>query len=400
MPTPGSGSLRGTVLLPHADTVEVRRDAVVHWRDGRVVAVTEPRGDEPDAGLLLPGFVDLHCHWPQAHVRGQFSGQLLPWLRESIWPAEALFADVESARERARTFLREAIASGTCAGLLFGPPFLAASLAFLDLAPHGFFDGPALMEANGPDVLLRPVIQTLAGLHLAPEAVRQRLVVSPRFAPSLTHEGLLLCGRAVEDLGLPVQSHVSENEEEIAWVRDLFPDALDYVDVYDRAGLLGPRTILAHAVHLSDRELARLAQTGTVVAHCPTSNDALQSGRMPLERLRSHGVAWVLATDVGAGPRLSLLDVMRAFLQTHQGHTQVTAAEALIAATRRPGAFLAALDGELTGLGTLEPGAPAHLVALPRPDGADDAEGLLRAVLEHPPQAFETLPTRVVLWGT
>lgn len=408
--SPGSsGHLRGTVLLPDAHGhVHCLPDATIAWQDGHIASVTpqqpaaldSPALAAPDL-LLVPGLVDLHCHWPQAHVRGAFSGQLLPWLRESIWPAEAQFVDPALAAERGRAFLQDAVRAGTCAGLLFGPPFVAASATFLAMAPLGFFEGPALMEVNGPEALLRPAHHTLADLAalVTAEEGPGRVVISPRFAPNLSEEGLAAAGRLHQALGLLAQSHLSENLDEIAWVRALFPQALDYTDVYDRAGLLGPRTVMAHGVHLSDRELDRLAATGTVIAHCPTSNEALGSGRMPLERLRSHGVRWVLATDVGAGPKLSQLDVLAAFLHVHANHCEVSASEGLAHSTAIPGAFLAEHDPRLAGLGTFDVGAPAHVVAFRRPPGPAEAEGLLRKLAETQRDRLETLPVAVVLWG-
>jgi guanine deaminase len=399
-----AGSLRGAVLNPAADgRLQVWPCAEVRWVGGRISEVVACDG--PADRVLLPGFVDLHCHWPQSHVRGQFGGQLLPWLRGAIWPAEAAFADPSVASARAEAFLAELLRAGTCAGLLFGPPFLDASLTLLERAPRGFFDGPALMECNAPDALLAPVASTLDQLATVAPEVRRRLVVSPRFAPNVTAAGLDACGQVATRWRLAVQSHLSENLDEVAWVRALFPEALDYTDVYDRSGLLGPRTVMAHGIHLSERELARLAATGTWVAHCPTSNEALQSGRMPLERLRAAGVSWVLATDIGAGPLLSQLDAMRAFVEIHRGFADATATEALARATVLPGQFLAQLDPACAGLGTLTPDAPAHVVALPLPPGhagprtSDDAEALLRAMLHSPRANLETLPCEVVCWG-
>jgi guanine deaminase len=141
-----------------------------------------------------------------------------------------------------------------------------------------------------------------------------------------------------------------------------------------------------------------LAETGTWIAHCPTSNEALGSGRMPLERLREHGVRWVLATDVGAGPHLSLLDVVRAFLQVHEGKAETTAAEALCRATAIPGGFLSACDPDLAGLGTFGPGAPAHLVAFARPEG-DGPDALVRALACIDRKAMDRAPVEVVHWG-
>ncbi len=342
----------------------------------------------------MPGFVDLHIHWPQAHVRGRFAGALLPWLRESIWPAEAEFASEDVALRRAREFMAAAQRAGTCAGLFFGAPFAQASRAFAQVAPPGWLEGPALMEVNAPEALLRPATQLLADLEAHGPV---GFAVTPRFAPNLSEAGLAACGAVAARLKAPIQSHISENVDEVAWVGQLFPHAVDYLDVYDRAGLLGPRSVLAHGIHLSDRELARLAATGTRIAHCPTSNVALGSGRMPLERLRAAGVNWVLASDVGAGPRLSLLDAMAAFVQVHQGFADSTAAEALCRATAIPGQWLSQFDPQLAGLGTLAVGAPAHVVALPRL--GDGVTGALAGYLAKPSELLETLPNKVWCWG-
>ncbi len=391
------GAVRGAALLPQSDgTVAFLPHAELAWEHGRFTVVRALTTPLPaDAPLLLPGFVDLHCHWPQAHVRGQFAGQLLPWLREAIWPAEAAFRDLAVARQRAQAFVAAITRAGTCAGLFFGPPFAEATPVFLAQAPHGFLEGPAIMSQNAPDALLRPAQATL---DLLQALHSQRVAITPRFAPSVDAAGLAACGTLAQATGWPVQSHLAENLDELAWVRQLFPQAVDYTDVYDQAGLLGPRTVLAHGVHLPDRALARLAASGTLIAHCPTSNEALGSGRMPLERLRAAGVPWVLATDVGAGPKLSQLHVMQRFLAIHAGHAPVSATEALARATAIPGAWLAQFDPGLSGLGTLAVGAPAHIVALPRPDGAAP-EPLLQALLDRPAATLEQLPTQVTLWG-
>ncbi len=395
-------SIRGVLLRPHRDGTVTRQCGVIALRDGRITAVED---DATATGpLLLPGLVDLHIHWPQGHVRGAFTGQLLPWLRESIWPAEAAFSDPRKAQRHGATFMRELHAAGTCSALLFGPPFLDATVALLAAtAQPDIIDGPAIMEINAIESLQSSATTVLAAISALPIELRDRVAISPRFAPNMTAAGLAACAATALEHNLLVQSHVSENQAEIAWVRELFPEAIDYLDVYDRAGLLGPRTILAHGIHLSDRELARCAATGTVIAHCPSSNQALMSGRMPLERLRQHGVNWVLATDVGAGPKLSQLDAIKSFMEVHtNAGVTVTASEALARASVIAGAFLSARDERLVGLGGLEPGAPAHVVALDMPTGCsakDSAEALLRAVLSNRSADFESLPRRVIRWG-
>lgn len=403
------GCVTGALLAPQADGSVVRNDRTLRWSGGRFCGWDESDGATAAADVLIvPGFIDLHVHWPQGHVRGAFSGQLLPWLRDCIWPAEAGFGDALEATTRAHAFANDLLRAGTTTALTFGPPYLSASLqAGLKLFAY---DGPALMEVNAPEDMCTPATEVLEKIAALSDAVitntgfrRRQVVISPRFAPSMTREGLAACGAFSREHDLLVQSHVSENLDEVKWVQELFPEASDYTDVYDRAGLLGPRTVLAHGIHLSDRELARLAETGTVIAHCPTSNEALQSGRMPLERYRDFGVNWVLATDVGAGPLVSQLHVMAAFLAQHEAAgVAVTAAEALFRATRQPGAFLAHHDAENAGLGTLDEGASADLVTYAMPEDArpdDDAEALLRKLVAADPSTLEKLPLKVVRSG-
>jgi guanine deaminase len=207
-----------------------------------------------------------------------------------------------------------------------------------------------------------------------------RLVVSPRFALSCDDRTLAALGAFAERHGLLVQTHLGENEDEVAGVRAQFPSARDYLDVYERAGLLGPRTLLGHVIHVSDDELRRIAVAKAVVVHCPTSNRALGSGRMPLERLRDAGVRWVLGSDVGAGPNFCMLDVISEALAQHTGLAPLTAAECLHRATLGRAAVAAGRTESNVPCGA-RPGAlvvarPAGL-DLHRPDGDAWLEALL-----------------------
>ena len=215
--------------------------------------------------------------------------------------------------------------------------------------------------------------------------------VTPRFAVSCTAELLRDSAALAADLGCWWQSHVSEDRAEIAEVGRLFPDARDYVDVYDRAGALGPRSILAHAIHLSPREEARLAATGTRIAHCPTSNLFIGAGLMPLAGRLAAGLSVGLGSDVSGGAELSLFGVMRTGAYTQQALRSVSAGDP--AATARPALGpldwlrLATLDGaRALGLddrvGSIEPGKEADLIVVDpgatAPLGPDmDAAGLL-----------------------
>jgi guanine deaminase len=194
---------------------------------------------------------------------------------------------------------------------------------------------------------------------------------------STSPELLAAAGELARRHAAPVMTHLAENEQEVALVRDLFPGDRSYTAVYARAGLLTPLTIVAHAIHLDDEDWRTLARTNTAVAHCPTANQALASGRLPLERLRAQGVRYALATDVGAGPSLSLWHVMDAFLTVHRGHAAVTAAEAFYRAT--------AAGAEILGLaGGIAPGRPADLAVFRRPAAAVVTEAAAKGVAKGP----------------
>ncbi len=287
----------------------------------------EPRparaGDpDPVEGVIVPAFADWHFHWVQAGIAGRADSDLLTWLRTVAWPEEVRLADPAARSDALDDALRQLADAGTLAGSAYGSPQLASAIEFLAAAPATFLCGPAVMTRGPPDELVGP-------LPPAPEvpALRERFVVTPRFALSCTAEDLAELGRRAAAWGTVVQTHLSENPAEVAEVARRFSSARDYTDVYDRAGLLGPRTLLGHVIHVSDRELERIAAAGAIAVHCPTSNRALGSGRMPLERLREHGVRWTLGSDVGAGPHFCMLDVMAEALRQHAGFAPITSTE-------------------------------------------------------------------------
>ncbi len=274
--------------------------------------------------LLLPGLVDLHAHLPQLPNAGVGAGMdLLAWLERYIFPLERRFADADAAERLAPAAYRALAAAGTTTAVLYGSVF-AASLdaAFRIAAEHGLrvvlgkvmmdritydesIERPAILERS-----LRESADLCARWHLA-EGGRLRYAFTPRFAVSCSFEMLRESAALAASSGAYWQTHVSEDRGEVASVGRLFPDALDYVDVYDRAGGLGPRAVLAHAIHLSDRELGRLVETGSRVAHCPSSNLFLASGVMPLARYLEAGLCVGLGSDVAGGPDLSIFSAMR-----------------------------------------------------------------------------------------
>lgn len=392
--------IRGAVLWP----VGPRR--VVFLRDGTIeAAATSPRAARPgdpdrESGLVLPGFGDWHFHWVQRGIAGVGGRPLLEWLRETAWPAERRYSDPAECGRGAADAVAALASAGTAAGAAYGSPHAASADAFLAAAPRGFLCGPAVMTEGEPPDLVRPVARWLDDLGALVRAHGDRVAVAPRFALSVGAPGLAALGRFARDHGLAVTTHLSEHPDEVAAVARRFPRARDYLDVYERAGLVGPRTLLGHGIHLGDGELSRIAAAGAAIVHCPTSNRALGSGRMPVERLRSAGVRWVLGSDVGAGPHLDLLDVIVGALDAHAGRAPVTAAELFHRATLGAGAVLA---GRTEGETAAEdrPGALVVATDAPLPDDDGDAAGerALEALLAVHRGGRRFRVRRIAEWG-
>jgi guanine deaminase len=274
--------------------------------------------------LVLPGMVDLHVHLPQLPNAGVGAGlDLLTWLRTYIFPLERAF-DEEAAERLAPLAFRAFAAAGTTTAVMYGAVFQPSlDAAFRAAEAHGIraVIGKVMMDrgsyddtlssARVLDTSLRQSADLCARWHLRDEG-RLRYAFTPRFALSCGPDMLRRSAELARETGAYWQTHVAEDRNEIREVAQAFPDAIDYLDVYDRAGGLGPRTILAHAIHLSPREIARVAATDSVIAHCPASNLFLASGAMPLARYRAAGIRVGLGSDVAAGPELSIFANMRA----------------------------------------------------------------------------------------
>ncbi|MFZ5425672.1 MAG: guanine deaminase [Thermodesulfobacteriota bacterium] len=301
-------------------------DGILLVEDGRV-AGTGPAGamlerlpegaPVVDHGrrIIMPGFIDAHCHAPQTGAMASYGEQLLEWLQDYIFPAEAAFADPEHARRAYRFFLDELLRNGTTTAMAYSTSHAsAADILFEEALGRSmrFITGKTMMDRNAPDNILDTARSGYEESRALMEKWHGRgrlgYAVTPRFAPTSTPEQLEAAGRLLAEVpGLRMQTHLSENRDELDWVKRLFPQARDYLDVYDRFGLLGPGSVFGHCIHLSDRELDRMAGTGSVACWCPTSNLFLGSGMFDLARARRHGVRVAIATDVGAGTSLSML---------------------------------------------------------------------------------------------
>lgn len=306
--------LAGGVLRAEQCALAVH-DGVITFRG----SLAEAQHRHPEAevigieGLLLPGFVDTHVHYPQPRIIGGLGMPLLEWLDRCALPEEARMADLAYAQSVAGEFVAGLIGAGTTTALVFGSHYAAATDALFATAHRkGVRMTAGLVVADQElraDLLTTPerAACEASGLVEAWHGKgKLRYAVTPRFALSSTPELLESCRGTLEGTpGVFFTSHVNENPTEIAVVAGLFPDASSYSDVYDRHGLLGSRSLLAHNVHPTDAELSRLAASGTAVAHCPSSNSSLGSGLFPLRRHVEAGVRVSLGSDVGAGTGFS-----------------------------------------------------------------------------------------------
>ena len=334
-------AIRGRILTPlAAGGTRHEPDGVLEVdEDGRISAVTEfgewgrrarapadrPRSTPVDLRpwVVLPGMVDLHAHLPQYPNAGLGAGSgLLPWLEPYVLPLERGF-DEAAADALAPAVFRAMAAAGTTTAVVHGAIFEPSlDATFRAAEAHGLrgIIGKVMMDrvtydrltpAQALEISLRQSADLCERWH-GRDGGRLAYAFTPRFAVACSAEMLRESAALAQHYGAYWQSHISEDAAEIAEVRRLFPDARDYLDVYDRAGALGPRTILAHAIHLSDREVARLVESGSRVAHCPASNLFLAGGLMPLARYLDAGISVGLGSDVAGGPELSVFSVMRA----------------------------------------------------------------------------------------
>jgi len=318
--------------------------------------------------LIVPGFVDTHVHYPQIGQIAAHGEQLLEWLQRHIFPEEKRFADRAHADAVADFFLGELLRNGTTSALVF-PTVHAHSVDALFEAALArdmrLFSGKVLMDL-GPEGLRDDVEQARADCEalIARWRGRGRLgyAVTPRFAPTSSHEQLAMAGDLLAaHPDVLMHTHLSENVGEIAFVREKHPEALNYLDVYDRFGLVGGRSVFAHGIHLSDGECARLAEAGSAIAFCPTSNLFLGSGLFDLAKVAGAGVRVGLGSDVGAGTTLSLLHTQGIAYQVCQMRgTSLDPMRALYIATASGAAALGVADR----IGALEAGQEADFVVL------------------------------------
>ncbi len=303
-------------------------DGALVVKDGKVKKAGRYEGiraEFPDAELIdytgrliMPGFIDTHIHFPQSEMIGMFGQQLNEWLNRYTFPMEQLYASPAYADRMAVQFVQELFRNGTTTCVAYASVHPHAVESLFKVAEQYkmcMLTGKVLMNRNVPEVLQDTTeegeIETCRLIEQWHQKGRNRYVITPRFAITSTPDQLRSAGRIYQAYPeVYMQTHISENKEEVKTVLELFPDCQDYLEIYEKAGIIGERTILGHGVHLSDSELERMASAGAMLSHCPTSNSFLGSGLFSMERANRLGTINVIATDVAGGTSFSMFKTM------------------------------------------------------------------------------------------
>ncbi len=377
-------AFRGT-LVDFTGDPRARPDALRHVEDGllvvdqgRVVSAG-PYRDLPNVDtvdlrgrLLMPGFVDAHVHSAQTDVIASHGEHLLDWLERHTFPAEARFADAAHAREASAFFLEELLRHGTTTAAVFPsvhPESVEAFFAAAEKKNVRMAAGKVMMDRHCP----QGVRDEAESSYRDSEALIRRwhgrgrlaYAVTPRFAPTSSERQLELAGRLVQDHdGVLLQTHLSESDEEVRWVRELFPWAGNYLEVYERYGMIRPGALFAHCLHLDAGEWEKLAGAGAAAVHCPSSNLFLGSGLFDFAAARKVGAALALGSDVGGGTSFSMLRTMHdAYKVARMRRAPFDARDAFYLATLGGAAAL----GLEERIGSFQPGREADFIVL-RPD--------------------------------
>jgi len=396
--------LRGRLLTFHREPADGEdsgaytylEDGALLIRDGQIArrgAFCEVARDARDTRvidhrpmLMMAGFIDTHIHFPQVQVIASWGAQLLDWLNTYTFPEEARFCDAAHAARMATAFLDQLLAHGTTTAVAFCSVHRGSADAFFAEAARrnmAMLGGKVLMDRNAPDALLDTpqsgYDDSTALIGKWHGTGRSRYVISPRFAITSSPEQLEMAGTlARENPDCPIQTHLSENHDEIAYTARLYPGSRDYLDVYESHGLLRANTLLGHALHLAPREIDALAATGAHPVFCPTSNLFLGSGLFDRAGLDSRGILSGIATDVGAGTSYSMLRTLGEGYKVLQLQGQsLHPLQAFDWATRGNAAVLGMVDR----IGTLDEGTAADIVVLD--SRATDAMALRMDRAEH-----------------
>lgn len=354
-------------------------DGLLTLRDGKVVSleswqIAEGRVDptrvtDLRGKLIVPGFIDTHIHYPQTEMIGAFGEQLLEWLNQYTFPVESQYHCPDHAAKMSAFFLHQLLSNGTTTALVFGTVHKQSVDSLFSAAQQldmRLIAGKVMMDRNAPEYLTETPEESYQHTRELIERWHQRgrlsYALTPRFAPTSSPELLEKVRQLREEFpDVWMHTHLSENQQEIAWVKALFPERAGYLDVYHHHQLTGKRSVFAHCLHLEDQEWQCLHDTDSSIAFCPTSNLFLGSGLFNIKRCWQQGVRMGIGTDVGAGTTFNLLQTLgEAYKVGQLQQYKLSACEAFYHATLG-GAHALDLDDVI---GNFNPGKEADFVVL------------------------------------
>ncbi|MGE4170554.1 MAG: guanine deaminase [Candidatus Margulisiibacteriota bacterium] len=319
----------GVIALTAAGTiaaVAVYQDKIPFKQIEATFGISSDAIIDHSACLTLPGFIDAHTHPSQYGFCGTHHGvPLLDWLSTKTYPEEAHFRDVNHAKTVYKKAVARFLSCGTTTAVYCPTRHKKATLALCEIvqdAGQRAYIGKINMDCRSPQALQETTETSLAET----EEVLQDMthyplafpILSPRFAGACTPDLMAKLGLLAKTHSLPIQTHLAENQDEVAWMKTIFPQAKHYTDIYAQAGLLTPKTLLAHGIYLGDDELHLIAEAGSSIVHCPNSNASLRSGSLNVRRVLDAGITVALGTDVAGGYSPSMLDALRNALATSQ----------------------------------------------------------------------------------
>jgi len=375
--------LKGNIIFTkEKNQFEIYEHGYIVVENGKVILVTNELPvmykdipvDDMEDQLIIPGFVDLHVHAPQWLNTGiGYSKELIPWLNEYTFPLESAFIDLEFAEEHYKDFIHDLWEVGTTRACIFATRHKPATKLLIKLLKEsglGAYVGKVNMDRNSSSELIETTEQSIAdtiellqedsslygkqtsntndSTPVSPNDLPLvQYILTPRFVPSTTPTLMQALGEIAQKYQLPVQSHLSENRGEVAWVKELHPDIPSFTEVYDFYGLLQPsRTIMAHCIYNTDTEVKLLKRKNIFVAHCPQSNFNLTSGIMPLRKYLNDKISIGLGSDVGGGHVLNMtqhiiasINASKMYYVDHQEYAPITISEAFYLATKGGGSF-------------------------------------------------------------
>lgn len=414
---PAPFAIRGRTLAFRGDpfavapeeAVSSEEDGAVVIADGRIVEVGPAhevlarrpgmRVEAYDGALVMAGFVDSHAHYPQMEIIGSYGEQLLEWLETYTFPTEIRYADYEYARAGAEAYLDGCLANGVTSASVFAATYPGSVEALFEGALQRgmrITSGKNMMDRNCPE-RLRDTAQS--GYDQSKSLIeawhgRGRLTyaVTPRFAITSSPEQLEAAGALWREHPTTLmQTHMSENLAEIRWVGELYPDAPDYLGAYEAFGLIGEGANFGHCIHLGEREIARLTESGSAVSHCPTSNAFIGSGLFDMKGLRDRAtpIRVGLATDIGGGSSMSMFDTMKAAYEIAQlrGYSLHPAKAFWLATMGSAGALR--MDDRI---GNLAPGYEADVVVIDL-----ESTPLIRRRMRSADSLFEALFVQMIM---